>query len=79
MLKKTLLPVTLALTVLTGLAPAFASMTLPYQTPPGTPETPSALSEAALDQMAAEAGITFEQARHLTISQLAALKEARDS
>ena len=79
MLKTILLPATLALSLASGLAPAFASMTLPHQTPPGATTAPPTLSDATLQQLAMEAGITVEQARHLSISQLAALKEARDS
>ncbi len=79
MLEKILLPAALTLSLATGLAPAFASMTLPHQTPPGATTTPPALSDASLQQLAMEAGITVDQARHLSISQLAALKELHDS
>ncbi|HRO12882.1 hypothetical protein [Amaricoccus sp.] len=79
-LKAMALPATLAGALLAGLAPASATMTLPHQTPPPTTQRAApALSDAALAQLAGEAGITLEQARLLTISQLAAMKEAHDS
>ena len=79
MLNKTFLPAALAVSLAAGLSPAYASMTLPHQSPPAAPATVQPLDDAALAQLAMEAGITVDQARHLTISQLAALKEAHDS
>jgi hypothetical protein len=80
-MKKTMLPVTLAVSLLAGLAPAYATMTTPYQTPPASagPAQAKPLDQATLAQLASDAGITLEQASHLTLSQLAALKEAHDS
>ena len=75
-----ILPATLAAALMASLAPASATMNSPHQTPPPpTPHAAPALSEQALAQWAMEAGITVEQARHLTVSQLAAMKEAHDS
>ena len=80
LMKTTILPATLALSLMASLAPAHATMTLPHQTPPPTtPRAVPALSEGALEQLAMEAGITVDQARQLTISQLAFLKEQHDS
>jgi len=79
MFKKTILPATLAVAMLAGFGPAYATMSLPHNTPPAPSEPAKTLDKTALQQMATEAGITVEQASHLTIGQLAALKEARDS
>jgi hypothetical protein len=80
MLKTTILPATLAVSLMASLAPAHATMTLPHQTPPPTtPRVAPPLSEGELQQWAMEAGITVEQARLLTLSQLAAMKEQHDS
>ena len=80
MFKTTILPATLAVSLMASLAPAYATMTLPHQTPPPlTPRVAPQLSDAALQQWAMEAGITVDQARLLTINQLAAMKEAHDS
>jgi hypothetical protein len=79
MLKTMILPA-VAASLLASLAPAYATMTLPHQTPPpATPRAAPALSEGALEQWAMEAGITVDQARRLTVSQLAAMKEQHDS
>ena len=75
-----ILPATLAAALMASLAPASATMNSPHQTPPPLPpRVAPALSDQALAQWAMEAGITVEQARLLTISQLAAMKEAHDS
>ncbi len=79
---KTLLPAVLALSMLGGLAPAYATMTTPYQTPPAPASAATAkpaLDQNTLAQLAMEAGITVDQAKNLTLSQLAAMKEAHDS
>jgi hypothetical protein len=79
-MNRLILPATFAASLIAGLAPAYATMTLPHQTPPPVHAAPApALSDGALAQLAVEAGITVDQARLLTVSQLAALKEAHDS
>ncbi len=80
MSKKFVLPAAMALSMLASFAPAYATMTHPYNSPPANGSAPArTLSPTALQQMAMEAGLTVEQASHLTITQLAALKESRDS
>ncbi len=79
MLKTMILPA-VAASLLASLAPAYATMTLPHQTPPpATERVAPPLSERALEQWAMEAGITVDQARRKTITQLAAMKEKHDS
>ena len=72
MLKKTLLSSVLAVSMLAGLAPAFAAP-LPSVTA-GQP----VMTTAERNQLAAEAGLLPQQAAKLTLNQLTALKYHRD-
>jgi hypothetical protein len=76
MIKTAILPAVLAVALLAGFAPAeAASDAVPM---PAAAQSHPALSAASRAQLAAEAGITLEQAEKLDLSQLAALKSARD-
>ncbi len=76
MFKKIMIPATLALALVSGLAPAFA-VTAP--SPAGQTGTAAvALNSQQVAQLAVEAGITPQQASNLSISELARLKELRD-
>ena len=74
MIKTAILPATIAAAFLAGFAPAEAASNTPV--PAAQPHP--AMSEAMRAQLAAEAGITLQQADKLTLTQLAALKNHRD-
>ncbi|MFO1142673.1 MAG: hypothetical protein U1E59_09820 [Amaricoccus sp.] len=84
MFTKTIGAAVLAASLAAGLAPAFA---LTSAAPEVTAPAPivhgnysaSGLPPAALAQVAASAGVSLEQARGMTLSQLYFLKEGRDS
>ena len=84
-MKTTILPAALAVSLLAGLTPAYATMhganqewLLRYFPPVPAAERP-VMTQAALAQMALNAGITTEQASKLSLNELARLKEFHDS
>jgi hypothetical protein len=84
MLKSTVLPAVLAASMLAALAPAWAeTRAVPEAQMPATPAhgaySVSGLDAAALAQIAGAAGVTVDQAKGMTLSQLYFLKEGRDS
>ena len=84
MLKSTVLPATLAFSMLAALAPAFADTAAVPEAPMSAAKlhgaySVSGLDAAALAQVAGSAGVTLDQARGMTLSQLYFLKEGRDS
>jgi hypothetical protein len=84
MLKSTILPATLAVSLFAAVAPAATQAAVPprpmHPTAQPAPVVPkNDLAPAALAQLAGEAGISYDQAKTLTVSQLYFLKEQRDT
>jgi hypothetical protein len=84
MLKSTILPAVLAASMLAGLAPVYAETSavpeaqMPMATPHGAYSV-SGLDATALAQIAGAAGVTVDQAKGMTLSELYFMKEGRDS
>jgi hypothetical protein len=83
MLKSTVLPAVLAASMLAALAPAYAeTSSVPeaqMKAPPHGAYSVSGLDAHALAQLAGAAGVSMDQAKDMTLSQLYFMKEGRDS
>ena len=84
MFTKTIVAVAAAASLAAGLAPAYALTSMAPEVGAPAPiahghYSASGLAPAALAQVAASAGVSLDQARSMTLSQLYFLKENRDS
>jgi hypothetical protein len=83
MLRSTVLPAVVAASMLAALAPAWAeTSSVPEAQMKAAPHgaySVSGLDSRALAQIAGAAGVTVDQAKDMTLSQLYFMKEGRDS
>ena len=84
MLKSTVLPAVLAASMLAALAPAYAETSSVPEAGMGAAKVHGAYSASGLDanalaQLAGAAGVSMDQAKGMTLSQLYFMKEGRDS